>query len=199
MENGINIYDKLTEIVTANQMSMIFDNEAEKSKLVAEHKVWLNNIRKERPNPAKAYKVGVYIRYFNQTKYQDYLDYHKKQFRDTIALCPNWELVDIYVDEGSTAPNMENAAEWSRLLLDCFDGKVDLIITQKVSNISRKSYEMALCARLLARQKRPIGIYFISEDLFTLASYYQEDIKDTFFLPDKNWQILNEEDMMIGE
>ena len=26
-----------------------------------------------------------------------------------MALCPNWELVDFYIDEGATAPNMESA------------------------------------------------------------------------------------------
>ena len=35
-----------------------------------------------------------------------------------------------------------------------------------------------------------IGIYFISEDIYTLASYYQEDLKDPFFLPVPDWQLL---------
>ena len=67
--------------------------------------------------------------------------------------------------------------------------------------MSRKPYEVAFCARILARQDHPIGIYFISEDIFTLASYYQEDIKDTFFLPSPDWQILpnDEEITMIGD
>lgn len=161
----------------------------------------MNNIRKERPNPARTHNIGIYIRYFNQTKYEDYLNYHIKQFEDTIALCPNWKLVDFYIDEGSTAPNMESAAEWSRLLKDCFEGKIDLIITQKVSNVSKKWYEVSLCARLLARQKKSIGIYFISEDIFTLASYYQEDMRDTFFLPSLDWQVLpdEEEEILIGD
>ena len=33
-----------------------------------------------------------------------------------------------------------------------------------------------------------IGIYFISEDIFTLASYYQEDMQDTYFFPD-DWNL----------
>ena len=131
----------------------------------------------------------MYIRYFNQTKYEDYLQNHKQQYLDTIALCPNWELVDFYIDEGQSAPNMESAPEWSRLLNDAMDGKVDLIITQKVSNVSKKTHEVTLCSRLLAAQEHPIGIYFISEDIFTLASYYQHDLKDTFFLP-KNTEAL---------
>ena len=99
----------------------------------------LNGLRGERPNPKQHYKVGIYIRYFNQTKYADYLDYHVKQYQDTMALCPNWELIDFYIDEGATAPNMESAPEWCRLLQDCFRGNVNLIITQKVSNVSKRT------------------------------------------------------------
>ena len=73
-------------------------------------------------------------------------------------------------------------------------GDVQVDITQKVSNVSKKSHEVTLCARLLAQQEKPIGIYFISEDIFTLASYYLEDMKDTFFMPTPDWQILPEDD-----
>lgn len=146
------------------------------------HKAWLELIRHEYPMPGKAYQIGIYIRYYNQTKYQNYLSYHKQEFEDTIALCPLWTLVDFYVDEGAVAPNMENAKEWCRLLNDCFSGKVDLIITQKVSNVSRKPEDLALISRLLACQEHPVGIYFINEDLFTLASYYQRQMRDSDFL-----------------
>lgn len=88
---------------------------------------------------------------------------------------------------------MEKAPGWIQLLEDCMDGKVDLIITQKVSNVCRKIEEIILCSRLLAAQKHPIGIYFISEDLFTLASYYQDDLKDTAFLPSADWKLLPDE------
>ena len=129
-------------------------------------KTLLNNLRGERPNPQQHYKVGIYIRYFNQTKYADYLDYHVKQYQDTMALCPNWELIDFYIDEGATAPNMESAPEWCRLLQDCFRGNVNLIITQKISNVSKKDYEITFLARILAALEKPVGIYFVSEDIF---------------------------------
>lgn len=134
--------------------------------------------------------MAVYIRYFNQTRYEDYLSAHKKQFLDTLALCPNWEFVGFYVDEGSTAPNMENAPEWARLLQDCYEGKVDLVITQKASNISKKLSELSFCARLLAALPKPVGIYFVSEDIYTMASYYREDLHDPYFLPGPDWTIL---------
>ena len=114
----------------------------------------------------------------------------KQEFIDTIALCPNWTLVDFYVDEGQTAPYMENAKEWSRLLQDCLDGKIDLIITQKVSNVTRNPNEITLTARVLATQPKPVGIYFVNEDIFTLASYYQTDMREKRFFPSPDWQML---------
>lgn len=162
--------------------------------LLAEHRAWLKSIKRERPLPQKHYRVAVYIRYFNQTRYRDYLSVHKKQFLDTLALCPNWEFVGFYVDEGGTAPNMESAPEWSRLLQDCYEGKADLVITQKASNISKKLSELAFCARLLASLPKPVGIYFVSEDIYTLASYYCEDLHDPFFLPSPDWKILPDDE-----
>lgn len=193
----IDLFQKMNEIEEAPQFSMIFGEGSEQARKIAEHKDWLKSIRHERPSTNVPFKVGVYIRYFNQTRYENYLDYHKKQFEDTIALCPKWTLVDFYVDEGATAPNMESAPAWTQLLEDCFDGKVDLIITQKVSNVSKRPYEVSLCSQILAAQRHPIGIYFISEDIFTLASYYQNDFRDRAFFPTPDWQILpdTEEEM----
>ena len=149
----------------------LLDEEAERNSLLAEHRAWLKSIKHERPLPKHPFHVAVYIRYFNQTRYENYLSAHKKQFLDTLALCPKWDFVGFYVDEGSTAPNMETAPEWSRLLQDCYDGKVDLVITQKASNISKKLSELAFCTRLLAALPHPVGIYFISEDIYIFTRW----------------------------
>ena len=188
----IDVFNKLESLMVGSPLSQATDSE--QAKKIADHRAWLRSIRHERPSTQASYRIGVYIRFFNQTKYQDYLEYHKKQFSDTVALCPNWTLVDFYIDHGSTAPNMETAPEWSRLLQDCFAGRVDLIITQKVSNVTRKPIEITILAGLLAAQKHPVGIYFISEDIFTLASYYQEDMRDTYLLPRPDWQVLPDDD-----
>lgn len=192
--------DKNTQLGTVEytpHFSLLFEDESEQAQRIGRHKAWLQSIRHERPNPNCCFKIGIYIRYFNQTKYENYLSYHKKQFSDTISLCPNWTLIDFYVDNGSSTPNMENAPEWSRLLNDCYENKVDLIITQKISNISKNIDEITICARLLAAHDPPIGIYFVSEDVFTLASYYMNDLYDSLFLPKNNSPLL--EDKNIGE
>ena len=168
----------------------ISPEEEERRRMVTRHRAWMESVQHEYPNPEIPFRIGVYIRFFNQTRYDNYLLFHKQEFIDTIVLCPNWTLVDFYVDEGQTAPYMENAKEWSRLLQDCLDGKIDLIITQKVSNVTRDPNEITLVSRLLATQKNPVGIYFVNEDIFTLASYYQEDMREQKFFPSPDWQML---------
>lgn len=137
-----------------------------KKAVLARHRLWLDSIPHEYPMPYTPYKIGVYIRYFNQTRHENYLEKHIQQYMDDIALCPQWTLVDFYVDKGMTAPHMEYSKEWCRLLEDCFTGKVDLVVTQKVSNVSSDWKEMTFMARMLAAQEHPVGIYFISEDIF---------------------------------
>lgn len=178
------------EVTISRRGSLKDPEEFMKRKLIRKHKAWLDLIDHECPSPFTPYRIGVYIRYFNQTKYDNYLDYHKQQFADTIALCPKWTLVDFYVDEGQSAPNMENAKDLTRLFEDSFAGRVNLIVTQKISNMSRKPEDLAFIARILAAQKNPVGMYFISEDLFTLASYYRRHLKDQYLLPSADWQLL---------
>lgn len=172
--------------------------EKPKAKQIIPHFPQLEATQRERPSPARAFRVAVYIRYFNQTRYENYLELHKKTFTGCLARSPNWEFVGFYVDEGSTAPHMENAKAWSRLLLDCQEEKVDLIVTQKIGSVSQKPWEVSFCARILAALPHPVGIYFISEDLFTLASYYQEDLRDPAFLPDGEGPIRFKEEHQNG-
>ena len=190
----IDVFKSMREAGDSELIPFVDEKEAARLKLIAEHKAWLKKIKKEHPSPYQFFKVGVYIRYFNQTKYENYLDYHKMRFIDLINKYPNWTLVDFYVDEGQAAPKMESAPDWCRLLEDCFNRKVDLIITHKVSNVSRDPNELTLCARLLAAQPHPVGMYFIGEDIYTLASYYQNDIRDKQFFPGEDWVCLPDED-----
>ena len=154
-----------------------------KKKKLAKHRLWMESQQKEYPLPLRPFRIGVYIRYYNQTKHKNYIEKHKAQFIDDIALCKRWTLVDFYIDNGMSAPRMENAKEWDRLLGDCFSGRVDLIVTQKVRNVSNDADEIAFIARILAAQRNPVGIYFISEDIFTLASYYRDDLLDKGMFP----------------
>ena len=165
-----------------------------KKEVMARHQVWLSTIQHEYPMPYIPYRIGVYIRYHNQTKHSNYLEFQKMQRQDDIALCPAWTLVDFYIDNGAKAPRMENSKEWCRLLEDCFTGKVDLIVTQTVKSVSRNPDELLFIARALAAQEHPVGIYFISEDIFTLASYYWRDLHEKNLLP-SGWEVLPKDEL----
>lgn len=164
-----------------------------KQRMLDVHRLWMKTVQHEYPMPYVPYKIGVYIRYYNQTNHENYIEKHIEQFRDDIGLCKNWTLVDFYIDKGMTAPRMENSKEWCRLLGDCFSGRVNLIVTQKVRSVSNNYEEMAFIARILATQKPPVGIYFISEDIFTLASYYRR-MTDRNMLP-YGWEALPKDEL----
>lgn len=181
----LDVFHSMREIVGQSE-GCLSGNMPEWEKKLIQHKLWLSHVPRERPSTQTPYRVGVYIRFFNQTRYDNYLDYHKQQFSALLQGCPNWSLVDFYVDFGAVPPTMERAPGWRRLLDDCIQGNVNLILTQKLSNLSKRVFELTFCSRLLAAQDPPVGIYFISEDIFTLASYYQEDLRDTFFLSTQN-------------
>ena len=83
--------------------------------LVRKHRAWLDLVQHEYPLPYIHYKIGVYIRYFNQTEYANYLSYHKKQFRDTVALCPNGTVPHRMQKHPKSCPEAEggNALDWA--------------------------------------------------------------------------------------
>ena len=45
---------------------------------LAQHRQRMGPARRERPSPAHPFHVAVYIRYFNQTRYENYLELHKR-------------------------------------------------------------------------------------------------------------------------
>lgn len=183
------------EDANSNVLRRHIQNDPRKIAL-ARHRLWMDAIQHEYPMPYTPYRIGVYIRYYNQTKYANYLEKHILQYKDDISLCPVWELVDFYIDKGMTAPHMENSREWCRLLADCFSGRINLIVTQKVSNVSSNPDEITFIAGILAAQKPAVGIYFVSEDIFTLASYYRNDLYAQNILPD-GWEVLPKDEFDV--
>ena len=64
----------------------------------------MENVRREQPSPAHPFHVAVYIRYFNQARYENYLELHKKAFADSMARCPNWDFVGLPGTDMCTSP-----------------------------------------------------------------------------------------------
>lgn len=66
------VFKKLAEAEAAPDLSVPFTGSYEMNQQIIEHKTWLKTIRHEKPSPKCHYRVGIYIRYFNQTKHDNY-------------------------------------------------------------------------------------------------------------------------------
>lgn len=100
-----------------------------------------------------------------------------KAYTDLIDLKPDWELVDIYADEGITGTCTDKRDDFLRLMHDCRKGKIDRILTKSISRFSRNSMD---CLRAV-RELRSLGIsiFFEKENIDTAT--LSEELMLTFF------------------
>lgn len=69
-----------------------------------------------------------------------------------------YELVDIYADEGLTGTEMKKRDELNRLIRDCKKGLVDRIIVKSVSRFARNTEELLVTLRMLT--DLGVSVYF---------------------------------------
>ncbi|MDR0851688.1 MAG: recombinase family protein [Clostridiales Family XIII bacterium] len=78
---------------------------------------------------------------------------------------PDWELADIYADEGITGTRVDKRDDFNRLLTDCRNGKIDRLIVKSVARFARNTKECLEYARLL--KDYGVSIYFENENIDT--------------------------------
>ena len=114
-------------------------------------------------------RVAVYARVstddINQTSSYEL---QKNHYEDLVNRHPNWELVDIYADEGISGTSLQHRDSFIRMIGDCNAGKIDLIITKSVSRFARNIIDCIGYVRQLKAADPPIGVYFETENIFTL-------------------------------
>ena len=86
-----------------------------------------------------------------------YSDYAKKH--------PEYELADIYADEGITGTEMKKRDELNRLIADCKKGKVDRIIVKSVSRLARNTEELLVLLRMF--KDIGVSVYFEEQGIDT--------------------------------
>lgn len=127
--------------------------------------------RKELVNRAatrtRKIRLAAYCRV--STKNEDQLLSFENQkifFEDYVVRHPEYELVDIYPDEGITGTNTKHREAFLRMIADCEAGKIDMVITKSISRFARNTADCLKYARLL--KDMGIGILFEKEGLNTL-------------------------------
>ena len=69
--SDLTVQNRESEQEVMPSFDFLLERETERNTLLAEHRAWLKEIKRERPLPKTHYRVAVYIRYFNQTRYED--------------------------------------------------------------------------------------------------------------------------------
>ena len=118
-------------------------------------------------------------------------------YNDLIHQEPGWSFAGVYADEAYTGTK-EERPEFRRLLADCRNGCVDMIITKSISRFARNTVTLLQTVRDL--KSMDIDVYFEEQKIHTLstdgelmltilASYAQEESKSAS--DNMKWRIRN--------
>lgn len=93
-----------------------------------------------------------------------------QHFQQMIAANDRWEDVGIYADEGKSGTNMKQRPQFQKMIQDCRDGKIDLILTKSVSRFARNTMDCLRVVRELKALNPPVGVYFEDVSLNTVEA-----------------------------
>ena len=90
----------------------------------------------------------------------------KAYFREYIQRNPDWELYEIYADEGITGTSTKKRKEFNRMMNDAYEGRFQMIVTKEVSRFSRNILDTISYTREL--RAMGIGVIFATDRINTL-------------------------------
>lgn len=88
-------------------------------------------------------------------------------YNDLIRSRPDWTLVGVYTDEAKTGTK-GNRPEFIKLIADCRNGLIDMIVTKSVSRFARNTVTTLETVREL--KELGIDVFFEEQDIHTLSS-----------------------------
>ena len=111
-------------------------------------------------------RVAAYARVSSDSadqlnSYLAQVDYYTRHIGEN----PDWELADLYADEGISGLVTRNRDEFNRMMADCRAGKVDRILVKSMSRFARNTSDFLLAMRELLRLG--VTIYFEKENIDT--------------------------------
>jgi DNA invertase Pin-like site-specific DNA recombinase len=116
-------------------------------------------------------RVAVYARVSTDDPRQtSSYELQKNHYKDLVSRHPNWNLVDIYADEGISGTSLQHRDAFISMIKDCQGGKIDLIVTKSVARFARNILDCIGYVRQLAAMQPPVGVFFETENIYTLNS-----------------------------
>ena len=113
-------------------------------------------------------KVAAYCRVSSNSA--DQLNSYANQIKVYTRLIhdnPEWDMVEIFADEGLSGMKAENRAEFQRMIQMCETKQIDLIVTKSVARFARNVKEALAYVRQL--KLMGVGVQFEKEGINTLA------------------------------
>ncbi|HAT4314026.1 TPA: recombinase family protein [Clostridium perfringens] len=113
-------------------------------------------------------RVAAYCRV--STDSDDQINSYNSQvsyYTDLIRKNNEWDFVDIYADEGITGTQISKRTNFQRLINDCMNGEIDMVITKSISRFARNTLDTLKYVRML--KEKNIAVYFEDEKINTLT------------------------------
>ncbi len=114
-------------------------------------------------------KVAAYCRV--STDGEDQANSFENQcrfFRQYIERNPDWELYEIFADEGISGTSTKKRREFNRMIVCAKNGDFDLILTKEISRFARNTLDSIFYTRDL--KKHGVGVIFLNDNINTLDS-----------------------------
>lgn len=92
----------------------------------------------------------------------------QRYFQEYIAQNPDWELYEIYADEGTSGTSTRKRVQFNRMIQDAREGKFQLILTKEVSRFSRNIVDTLSYTRELKRIG--VAVEFVTDHINTMDS-----------------------------
>lgn len=90
-----------------------------------------------------------------------------QHFKTLIDNTPNYELVEIYTDEGISGTSLNKRAGFRAMIDAASAGKIDLILTKSISRFGRNIVDILSTLRKLSDLSPPVAVNFESESILS--------------------------------
>ena len=133
------------------------------------------------PSQEVKLRVAAYARVSSDSddqinSYLAQVDFYTKY----ITAQENWEMVDIYADEGISGMDAKKRDEFNRMIADCRDGKIDCVLVKSVSRFARNQEDYIFYMRELLRLGVTIRFEKENVDTGKMTSEQVTDIYGAF-------------------
>ena len=111
-------------------------------------------------------RVAAYVRVSTDDEEQlNSFTSQKQYYQEKISQSKEWILVGIYADEGITGTKTKKRDDFLRMINDCMNGKIDIILTKSISRFSRNLVDTIQYVRML--KSKGVTVIFEKENINT--------------------------------